>query len=115
LWCLQVAVELLIGHRQWLWRSDFDELALERTRHMFTGEPWVRVDFAAAVEALQAGALPCSPAQRQILLIAASIAEGIPVDLRTALQGLDANDVGLVVRAITDVTGHGEARAGTLR
>ena len=77
--CLQVAVELLIGHRQWLWRRDFGDVALSRARHVFTGERLVAVDFVAAVEALLAGVLPCSSDERQILLIAASIAEGIPV------------------------------------
>ena len=104
--CLQVAVELLIDHRQWLWRQDFDEVALDRTRHVFTGESLVTMDFVAAVAALRAGVLPCSSGERQILLIAASIAEGIPVDLRAALESLDASDVDLVVQALTDAAGH---------
>jgi hypothetical protein len=102
---LQVGVELLIGHRLWLWRSDFGGVALGWTRHVFTGQRLVTVDFAAAVEALQVGALPCSSGERQILLIAASIAEGIPIDLRAVLESLDVDDVGLVVQAIT--AGHG--------
>jgi hypothetical protein len=107
LWCLQVAVELLIGHQQWLWRSDFSDVALGWTRHVFTGQRLVAVDLAAAVQALWAGVLPCSSGERQILLIAASIAEGIPIDLRVALESLDVDDVGLVVQAIT--AGHSGA------
>jgi hypothetical protein len=109
-------VELLIGHRQWLWRSDFGDIALNRAQHVFTGQPLVGVDFAAAVVALRAGVLPCSPSEREILLIAASIAEGIPVDLRTALECLDAGDIGLIVLALTDAAGHdstSQASAGT--
>ena len=98
-------MELLIGHRQWLWRSDFSDVALGRARHVFTGEWLVTVDFMAAVEALLAGALPCSPDERQILLIAASIAEGTPVDLRAALQDLDAGNLGLVIRALAGAAG----------
>jgi hypothetical protein len=105
LWCLQVAVELLIGHLLWLWRKDFGNVALGLMRHVFTGERLVTVDFAAAVEALRVGVLPCSSGERQILLIAASIAEGIPVDLRAVLESLDVGDVGLVVQAVT--AGHG--------
>jgi hypothetical protein len=103
--CLQVAVELLIGHRQWLWRRDFGDVALGQARHVFTGEWLVTVDFVAAVEALLAGVLPCSSGERQILLIAASIAEGIPVDLRAALEDLDAGTVGLVIRAFAGAAG----------
>ena len=104
--CLQAAVELLIGHRQWLWRRDFGDVAVSRARHVFTGEELVAVDFVAAVEALRAGVLPCSADERQILLIAASIAEGIPVDLRDALTGLDEAGVGLVVGAVAHAAGY---------
>ena len=103
--CLQAAVELLIGHRQWLWRGDFGDVAVSRARHVFTGEELVAVDFVAVVEALRAGVLPCSADERQILLIAA-IAEGIPVDLRDALTGLDEAGVGLVVGAVAHAAGY---------
>ena len=76
--CLAAAVELLISHEHWLWREDFDDVALGWTRHVFTGQRWVTVDYAAAVQALLAGVLPCSAGERQILLVAASIAEGNP-------------------------------------
>lgn len=108
-------MELLIGHRQWLWRQDFEEVALDRTRHVFTGESLVMVDFVAAVAALRTGVLPCSSGERRILLIAASIAEGIPVDLRAVLEGLDPSDVGLVMRAVAAAAGHsgvGEVAVG---
>jgi hypothetical protein len=104
--CLQAAVELLIGHRQWLWRGDFGDVALRWAGHVFTGEELVTVDFVAAVEAVLAGVLPCSADERQILLIAASIAEGIPVDLRDALTGLDEAGVGLVVGAVAHAAGY---------
>jgi hypothetical protein len=107
--CLQAAVELLIGHERWLWRYDFDDVALGCTRHVFTGERLVTVDFAAAVRALEAGVLPCSAGERQILLVAASIAEGIPVDLRQATEILDVDGVALVVRAVAGAAGHGAA------
>lgn len=107
-------MELLIGHRQWLWRSDFGDVAVSRARHVFTGEELVAVDFGAAVEALRAGVLPCSADERQILLIAASIAEGIAVDLRDALTGLDEAGVGLVVEAVAHTAGYATTSAGAV-
>ena len=49
----------------------------------FRGREVAAVDFAAAADAVE-GVLPCSDGERQVLLVAASIAEGIPVDLREA-------------------------------
>ena len=49
----------------------------------FLGREVAAVDFAAAADAAQ-GMLPCSDGERQVLLVAASIAEGIPVGLREA-------------------------------
>ena len=55
----------------------------------FRGREVAAVDFAAAADAVQ-GVLPCSDGERQVLLVAASIAEGIPVDLREAALCMDA-------------------------
>ena len=49
------------------------------------------MDFAAAADAVQ-GVLPCSDGEGRVLLVAASIAEGVPVDLREAVTGLDAGN-----------------------
>ena len=76
---------------------------------MFTGQAMVWLDFIAAGHAVESGVLPCSSSERQLLLIAASIAEGRPVDLREALSGLDETDTGLVVRAVVHAAGHGGA------
>ena len=106
--CLEAAVELLIGHELWLWREDFAHAAaLGFGWHVFTGQAMVWLDFIAAGHALESGVLPCSSSERQLLLIAASIAEGRPVDLREALSGLDETDTGLVVRAVVHAAGHG--------
>jgi hypothetical protein len=107
--CLEAAVELLIGHRSWLLREDFGQVAIEAGRHVFTGQALASVDLVAAVESLEAGALPCSSGERQVLLVAASIAEGVPVDLREALSALDARTITLVARAVFDAAGHREA------
>jgi hypothetical protein len=89
--CLEAAVELLIGHRSWLLREDFGQVAVEAGRHMFTGQTLASVDLVAAVESLEA------------------IAEGVPVDLREALSALDARTITLVARAVFDAAGHCEA------
>lgn len=48
------------------------------------------VNWAAAVTALDTGLLPCASSEGQPLRIVASLAEGIPADLRDALSVLDA-------------------------
>jgi hypothetical protein len=55
----------------------------------FRGRQVAVIDFAAAADAVQ-GVLPCSDGERQVALVAASIAGGIPVDLREAALCMDA-------------------------
>ena len=50
-----------------------------------------------------------------MLRIAASMAEGIPVDLRDALGGLDATNSVLVAQALAHAAGHGRANRATRR
>ena len=85
----EAAAELLIGHRAWLLREDFLQVAVESRWEVFRGREMAAVDFAAAADAVQ-GVLPCSAGERQVLLVAASIADGIPVDLREAALCMDA-------------------------
>ena len=98
--CAVAAVELLIGHAVWLRRNDFvhgfvcvvDEFAGESSL------AWV--DWRAAVTALDGGRLPCSGGEAGVLRVAASVAEGIPVDLSEALSGLDERNLVLVAGAV---------------
>ena len=62
------------------------------------------VDFAAAADAVR-GMLPCSDGERQVLLVAASIAGGIPVDLREAALRMDAANAGRAARAVCHAAG----------
>ena len=78
---------------------------------MFRDRVVAAVDFAAAADAVQ-GMLPCSAGERQVLLVAASIAEGIPVDLREAVTGLDGASTALVARAIVHAAGHSRLSTG---
>jgi hypothetical protein len=68
------------------------------------GREVAAVDFAAAAEAVQ-GMLPCSDGERQVLLVAASIAEGIPVDLREAALCLDVANAARAAQAVCHAAG----------
>jgi hypothetical protein len=102
--CLEAAVELLIGHRAWLEREDFLQVAVEAGWEPFRERVVVAVDFAAAAGAVQ-GVLPCSDGERQVLLVAASIAGGIPVDLCKAALCMDAANAARAARAICHAAG----------
>ncbi len=102
----EAAVELLIGHRLWLYRDDLREVAVEFGSEAFSGRVMAAVDFEAAAGALQAGVLPSGSSQGQVLRLAASIAAGVPVDLGGAVSGLDAANAGLVAGALLHAAGH---------
>ncbi len=58
------------------------------------------IDWDGAIAALSAGHIPCSSGERRILLLAASIAGGIPVSLGDTLPGIDRRNARLVINAI---------------
>lgn len=107
--CAEAAIELLIEQRTWLHRADFVADFIDRLpptdQECADSTPDAFVDWAAATTALEAGHLPCSAGESGLLRIAASLAEGIPVDLRGAVTGLDADNAGLVARAIRHTAG----------
>ena len=99
------AVELLIGHAVWLRRNDFVG-GFVRTVDEPVGEVGLAwVDWPAAVRALDAGRLPCSGSEAGLLRVAASIAEGIPVDLGAALSSVDERNLVLVVESVLRAAG----------
>jgi hypothetical protein len=101
--CLEAAVELLIGHGMWLYRQDFLDMAVEMATE--PGCAMAFVDFAAAVDALDAGVLAGSGGEKGMLRIAAGLAGGCPVDLSDALTGLDAANAALVADAVLRAAG----------
>jgi hypothetical protein len=101
--CLEAAVELLIGHGMWLYRQDFLDMAVEMATE--PGCVMAFVDFAAAVDALDAGVLAGSGGEKGMLRIAAGLAAGCPVDLSDALTGLDAANAVLVADAVLRAAG----------
>jgi hypothetical protein len=102
----EAAIELIIANDTFLHRDDF-------TRHIITGEYGHRgsmtmhaaIDWTAAALALTAGALPCSGGERRILRLAASLAAGLPADLRDTLTGIDDRNLALVIDAFRHASG----------
>jgi hypothetical protein len=115
LYCAEAAVELLIGHAWWLHRDDFVGGFVEVGRGLVGGTVMAWIDWQAAVTTLDAGRLPCCDSEGQILRIAAGIAQGVPIDLRAALTGLDAVNLALVAGAVLHTGGHRGAIAGFAR
>ena len=104
IYCEEAAVGLLIGHRRWLCREDF----LDACVQVGVGEVdvFAYVDWTAAVAGLNTGRLACSGSERRVLLLAASLAEGVPVDLSDVLTGLDEATAALVADVIVHAAGH---------
>ena len=105
----EAAVELLICHRWWLVRDDF--LVHVEFCRGFRGVSLAVIDWPAVWAALEDGHLPCSSGECQVLRVAASIAEGVPIDLRDVATCVDAGNSGLVARAVLTAGGHREAAA----
>ena len=110
LFSAEAAVELLIRHRSWLYREDFLDIAVEFGQGITSAAVMAAVDFEAAARALEAGALPCSGGEGRVLRIAASIAGGVPVDLREAVTGLDENNAVLAAAAVLHAAGRRDLR-----
>ena len=103
--CLEAAVELLIGHGAWLRREDFLHF-VHTAPGMTDANPMAPIDWPDAITALDRGQLPCSGGEARILRLAASLAGGVPVDLRDALTSLDSSNADLVSHTVKHATGH---------
>ena len=105
LYCAEAGAELLIRQQSWLSRSDFAPfivIAPAAAGRAVTAA----VDWEAAIAALDGGTLPCSSGERRMLLLAASIADGIPVDVGEALTGLDRAGIAAAASAVLHAGGH---------
>src|SRR5262249_3009457 len=94
---------LLAGSGTFLHRPDFTGRFIEHGRT--GGTAMAAIDWDAAITALKGGELPCSGGERRLLLLSASLGEGIPVDLQAALTGLDPRNASLVIKAIAHAAG----------
>jgi hypothetical protein len=102
--CPQAAAELLIA-QTWFHRADFRNNFINITPHLVDGQAMANVDWAAAINALDAGGLPCSAGEQRMLRITASIGDGIPVNLQDSLTGLDERNIQLLIRALLHTSG----------
>ena len=101
----EAAVELLIDHGTFLHRDDFTGRFIEHGTSTSDGAMLAAIDWQAAVTALSGGELPCSGGERRILMLSASLAASIPVDLRDAVTGIDDRNVQRLLTAIRHAAG----------
>jgi hypothetical protein len=102
-YCLEAAAELLIA-QSWLHRADFTSRFITLHRSPGSDTPVAVIDWPAAVTALGTS-LPCSGGEQRMLKITASLADGIPVDLRDTVTGLDNRNIQLLLTAIRRASG----------
>jgi hypothetical protein len=102
------AAELLIAGA-WTGRDDFAGFVTV-TASPGSGLTVAVVDWeAASASAAPGGGLCCSGGERRMLQVTASLAAGIPVDLRDAVTGLDGRNARLVAGAVLAASGHRDA------
>jgi hypothetical protein len=102
--CAEAAAGLLIAGR-WPDRDDFASRFITMAACPGSGIQVAVVDWPAAAAAL-GRSLPCSGGERRLLQVTASLAAGIPVDLRDAAAGLDGRSARLVAGAVLHASGH---------
>ena len=102
--CDTAAADLIIAHGHFLHDPAFRRI-IAAGASVTDGQPFAVIRWNAAVTALATGHLPCTGSERAVLLIAASLAEGIPVSLRENLGSLDRRNITLVTDAITAANG----------
>jgi hypothetical protein len=99
------AVQLISAHGHFLHEPAFRRIIAAGSA-AGSGEPAAVIGWNAAIWALGHGRLTCSPSERAVLQIAASIAEpGIAVRLGASLGSLDRRNIALVTGAITAANG----------
>ena len=97
---LEAGTSLLIDCGSWLHREDFTSRFITTGTSISDGVTLMAsTDWEAAITALNAG-------ERRVLLLAASIAGGIPVSLYDTPPGIDHHNASLVIKAIAHATGH---------
>jgi hypothetical protein len=103
LYPLEAGVALLAAEGTFPRRDDFTSRFIEYGTS--SGTVMAAIDWGAAITALQSGELPCSGGERRILMLSASLAGGIPVDLRDAATGIDDRNIQRLVTAIRHASG----------
>jgi hypothetical protein len=98
------AAGLIIGHGHFLHDPAFRRI-IAAGASVTDGQPFAVIRWNAAITALENGYLCCSGSERAVLLIAASLAEGVPVSLRDCLGSLDRRNITLVTAAVAAANG----------
>jgi len=107
----EAAAELLIAHASWLCRDDFRDGYVDVGTSITDGvTAMATIDWPTAIAAIDGGDLPGSGGERRVLRLAASLADGIPVDLRDAFTGMDTDNVDRAVRAMLHASGRRQGR-----
>jgi hypothetical protein len=110
LYPLEAGVALLTASGAFLNRPDFAGRFIEHGTS--SGTAMAAIDWDAAITALHAGELPCSGGERRLLLLSASLAAGIPADLRDAATGLDDRNIQRLLTAIRHASGKRPENSG---
>ncbi|MFI6887792.1 hypothetical protein [Streptosporangium canum] len=110
-YALEAAVELLVCHGTWLYRSDFLRMAVKYAPASYSRIPLAVISWDTLHAALCNGLLPCSNSEAAILRIVLSIAAGHPVDLGPAITRLDSTNLAYVLAAIRHAGGDRSAWA----
>lgn len=105
----RAAVELLIEHDRWLKRADLLHCIdlIPETELFDPDRPVAIPDWKRIAAGLVDNEFPASSSEVAILRIALSLANDVPVCLRTALVGLDSTNAAAVVDAVITTTGAG--------
>ena len=106
---LEADAALLIDCGSCLHREDFTSRFITADTSISDGVTLLAsTDWEAAVAALHAGELLASGGEQRMLLLAASIAGGIPVSLYDVLPSIDRRNASLVVGAVAHAAGHAD-------
>jgi len=105
----RAAVELLIEHDRWLTRADLLRCIdlIPETELFDPDRPVAIPDWKRIAAGLADNEFPASSSEVAILRIALSLADDVPVCLRTALVGLDSTNAAAVVDSVITTTGAG--------
>jgi hypothetical protein len=109
----EAACDLLIAIG-WPGREDFSRFITTGTSISDGRTLMAAVDWHAAISSLDAARLPCCGSERRLLRLAASLADGIPVDLQDAVTELDTVNINRVTAAIRHAAGHHATQVKTV-
>ena len=105
LYALEAGTGLLLVHGTWTDREDFRCFVHVADSITDPGTELASIDWEAAIAALAAGECPSSGGEKRMLRLAASLAADVPVQLGSAVTGIDGRNVGLLVKAILHASG----------